>query len=100
MATMPLKSVNQIADFMIPVTPEMATEIAARANAANDGAASAAIYYYTGTETNRRRSAIRLTLFLEMDVPGLFGMLYTAEYHPRKDGPADLIYKTTCFIPD
>jgi hypothetical protein len=97
MATFPVKSANQIADFMIPVTPEMAAEIAAKANAANDGTVSAAVYY---TGPNGKRTAILLSLFLEFDVPDVFGFLYTDEYHPRKNGKADLTYQTDYVMSD
>lgn len=92
MPMFPIKSSGQLADFINPVTPEMATEILAQANAVEDGTAYAAVYYWTSpAKTKRASMLIMITLELSDE---LFAYVRTDEYHPRKDGKADLIYKT------
>jgi hypothetical protein len=92
MPAFPIRSANQLSEFLNPVTPEMATEIIAQANAVEDGTAYAAVYYWTTpAKTKRHAMLIMVTLQIEDD---LFAYVHTDEYHPRKDGKADLIYKT------
>lgn len=98
MPAFPIKSTAQLADFLIPVTPEMATEIIAQANAVEDGTAYAAVYYWTNASKSKRASMI-IMVTLQME-DGLFAYVHTDEYHPRTQGKADLIYKTDTVIFD
>lgn len=91
MPAFPIRSTDELANFLTPVTPEMATEIIAKADAANDGTAYAAIYYWNKARTKRESMLVMVTLEMGSD---LFAYVRTGEYHPRKDGKADLIYKT------
>jgi hypothetical protein len=99
MPMFPIRSANQLAEFLNPVTPEMATEIIAQANANEDGTAYVGVYYWTGSPDKRKRASIMLLVTLEME-DDLFAYVRTDEYHPRRDGKADLIYKTDYFTPD
>ena len=92
MPAFPIRSANQLSEFINPVTPEMATEIIAQANAVEDGTAFAAVYYWTNAEKTKRAS-ILIRVSLEL-ADNLFAYVHTDEYHPRKDGKADLVYKT------
>ena len=95
MPSFPIRSALQLADYLIPVTPEMATEIITQANIANDGTAYAAVYYTVeNRETGKRkRASILIMVSLEM-TEDCFACVRTGDYHPRTDGKADLIYKT------
>ena len=101
MTSFMIKSTAQLADFLIPVTPEMAAEIITQANATNDGIAYAAVYYITeNRETaKRRRASILIMVSLEM-TEDYFACVRTGDYHPRINGKADLIYKTDHIIKD
>lgn len=92
MPAFPIQSANQLADFINPVTPEMAAEIVAQANSVEDGTAYAAVYYWTNAAKTKRH-AMLIMLTLEID-EFMFAYVHTDEYHPRKQGKADLIYKT------
>lgn len=95
-----IKDTNQLADWLIPVTPEMAAEIVATANKANDGNVHAVVYYYGGASPEKRiRRNILINLTLEFD-SGFLAYVVTGDYHPRKNGVADLIYKTDTYIHD
>jgi hypothetical protein len=98
MPAFPIRSTQQLAEFVIPVTSEMATEIIAKANEAEDGIVYAAVYYFTGTPEKKKRSSILLMINLEF-ADNCLAYVHMDEYHPRKDGKADLIYKTEHFIP-
>lgn len=100
MPSFPISSTQQLADFLIPVTPEMATEIIAQASAVEDGTAYAAVYYYGGSDESKRiRRNILIMVTLEF-ASNCFAYVRTDEYHPRKQGKADLVYKTDTFIRD
>ena len=101
MPSFPIRSAQQLADYLIPVTPEMATEIITQANVANDGTAYAAVYYITeNRETRKRkRASILIMVTLEMTESTL-AYVRTDEYHPRSQGKAELIYKTETVILD
>lgn len=98
MPAFPIRSTNDLSDFINPVTPQMATEIIAQASAVEDGIAYAAVYYWTSPAKTKRASLlIRVSLEL---ADNLFAYVHTNEYHPRKDGKADLVYKTDYIAKD
>ena len=101
MPSFPIRSAQQLADFLIPVTPEMATEIIRQANTANDGIAYVAVYYTAeNRETGKRkRASILVMVSLEM-TEDCFACVRTGDYRPRINGKADLIYKTDHVIKD
>jgi hypothetical protein len=92
-ATFPIKSASDLADFIIPVTEEMANEIVNAAISRENGYSSAAIYYTD--DTGKRQS-----ILISVSVDGgrysngeTYMFAYCGEYHPRKDGKAEFIYK-------
>ena len=101
MPSFSIRSAQQLADYLIPVTPEMAAEIITQANAANDGIAYAAVYYTVeNRETGKRkRASVLVMVSLEL-TEDCFACVRTGDYHPRTEGKADLVYKTDRVIKD
>jgi hypothetical protein len=83
-----------LAEFLIPVTDDMARQIVTAALASETGYASAAVYYKTGNRDNPRSASIRIGVSTED------GYMYviTGDYRPRKDGKADMVFKTDTYI--
>lgn len=92
MATFPIKSAADLADFIIPMTLEMATEIVEAATSRENGYSSAAIYY----DENGKRQSVLVTVSVDggqYSDSSHYMFAYCGEYHPRKDGIAEFIYK-------
>jgi hypothetical protein len=93
MPAFPIKSVNQLADYLYPVTPEIAAKIAEQANSVEDGICYAAVYYFTGTPENKKRASMLIVFYLET-ADDRYAYVITDEYHPRKNGKAELEFRT------
>ena len=85
MATFPFKTAFDLADFVIPMTVGQANEVVRAAESRENGYSSAAIYY----ESRGKRQSILVSVTIQDGY--MFG--YVGEYHPRKDGAAEFIYK-------
>lgn len=99
MPAFPVKSAQQLADFLIPVTPEIATQIIEHAGKANDGMCFAAVYYFGGTSAKPKRRSIALEVSLDLSDNDLFAYVVTGDYHPRTR-KADITFKSDAFIHD
>ena len=98
MPSFAITSAEQLADFVIPLTQEMAVEVITYAQS-HDNACCAAVYYLSGNRDKPRRESLLVTVLLEADGKP-FGFCYLTEYHPRSQGRAHLIYRTELYIHD
>jgi hypothetical protein len=85
MAIFAFDSAFQLADFIIPMTIYMANEVVRAAQSRENGHSSAAIYY----DSKGKRQSVLVSVTIEDGI--MFA--YVDEYHPRKDGMAEFIYK-------
>ena len=93
MATLPITSAADLAAFIIPMTEAMATEIVDAATSRENGYSSAAIYW---TDNDGKRQSILVSVSSDggrYSNGETYMFAYVGEYHPRKDGKAEFIYK-------
>jgi hypothetical protein len=92
MPSFSIRTVQDLSDFLNPVTPAMANEIIAEATANEDGETTAAIYF---TSVTGKRVSILLIVGLINHDDDYLAQVWTGEYHPRKDGKASLIFNSS-----
>jgi hypothetical protein len=85
MATFPFDNAMRLADIVIPMSVGQANEVVRAAESRENGFSSAAIYY----DSKGKRLSILVTVSIEDG--HMYG--YVGEYHPRKDGVAEFVYK-------
>jgi hypothetical protein len=92
MPSFSIKDSQTIADFIIPMTKELADQLWTAAKASDDGNASMAVYYNLQNRDNG--SVKRSSSLVIVAISDAMAMCYLTEYHPRTDGKADIIVKT------
>lgn len=84
----------KLASFFHGMTPDMATKLYELADERGPGAFASAALRFDTVSASGKTKRTAMVIYLSINDSDGSAVANTDEYHPRKNGPADMIFET------